>query len=435
MFKEEIYTTWLKSNENGRFSWAILNSNTSIFKMTIEGLGAFKAYASLPSEEQKAQYAVHSSHLNPLFFALTKEEIERVERELPPYPLLLQMVYNDRRISKEEIEFLNQKPPKNPIKAREIQKIKEKIFRKYELLSKEWDKISRESEKMLWKCFRKIILPFYAINSLQVYLLTQNLIPLVTYLLSFPIPYQLLKYCTYKISNIKIRKCINNLLTLYFFLKSPVGASVSTLEFGFGAPLASAAIEKIWQYLPEVARRGIYKTGNWFSGIKKGKFDEEEIRKALYDIKIDSNVIPKDVIERFKTQIEDGTIEIEDPSKVLLKPYALSWWRRKVVAIPEGKEIRIIDKSFIRKLAQKEGAPLEEFEKKIKKFPYQYLGFGLYDNKLVYTRNLIGILPCQIMDALIYKEGYTTILAEKSDKIIKELASKFSMKTYRIKSQ
>jgi hypothetical protein len=48
-------------------------------------------------------------------------------------------------------------------------------------------------------------------------------------------------------------------------------------------------------------------------------------------------------------------IEIEDPRNVLLDPWALSWFRRRIVAVQEGSSIRIVDKDFVKKLASKEG--------------------------------------------------------------------------------
>jgi hypothetical protein len=42
----------------------------------------------------------------------------------------------------------------------------------------------------------------------------------------------------------------------------------------------------------------------------------------------------------------------------------------------------------------------------------------LWRGKLVYTRDIIGILPCQIENALAYKEGYTAVLGKKSDELM-----------------
>ncbi|MGC9147288.1 MAG: hypothetical protein ACP5GL_05690, partial [Infirmifilum sp.] len=85
---------------------------------------------------------------------------------------------------------------------------------------------------------------------------------------------------------------------------------------------------------------------------------------------------------------------------------------------PEGRKLKIIDKDYVRKLAQKEGMFLEDFEKKLEAIPSRYLGYGLYEGKLVYVKDVIGILSCDLLDALAQKEGYLAILGRKSDEIV-----------------
>jgi hypothetical protein len=403
-----LLNLWLKSSEEDRFSLAMLHSDHPLFKQTIESLSALKAYNSLPSEEEKLKYGVFSSSLNPLFLSLTKEEIDWIERNLPPFHILVQEVIK-RRVPEEEIEILN-KPfsIKNLLEWRKLNREKNEIYEKYGLIPEEWKKIEKKYQEKIWKESRKLIYSLYALTSLGLYLATQNPLTPLLYLLSFPIPYQVLRYISSKVPHEKTRKYLNNAISLYYFARSPTWAMISILEYGLGASLLSKYLEKSWPYLPRFSRKFLYEAQIYLSGIKKEKFDEREIRKALYNIKIDSPNIPKSVIEKYKEDIDNEIIEIENPAETLLSD-AISYWRRRVVAIPKGRKLEIVDKygqDYVTKLAQKEGMPSE------------YLGYGLYEGKLVYVRNIIGILPCDLLNALAYKEGYVTILARKSDEIV-----------------
>jgi hypothetical protein len=261
---------------------------------------------------------------------------------------------------------------------------------------------------------------FYAATSLELYFSTGDPTTPLIYLASFPLPYQTIKYISRKVPNKRIRDYVDKLSSLYLVARSPVGTMLSLAEFGFVAPLISNTIEKAWysDYFPDLLRKAIYETQIRISGIKPRELDEKEMREKLYNIKIDSPNIPKSAVERFKDEVEDGLIEIEDPRKVLLNPWVLSWFRRKIVAIPEGSSIRIVDKDFVKKLASKEGISEREIEKIIEKIPTKYLGIDYWNDKLVYTRDLIGILPCDIDIALAHKEGYTAILGKKADEIM-----------------
>jgi hypothetical protein len=412
---KNLIDVWLESDEEGKFSLGILYSNTSIFEKTLEGLSAFKAYKSLPEENERIKYGSLSS-IDPLFLSLHKEEIDWIEREIPPYPILIQEIFRRRGISKEELEVLNQKPSRNPFKRKKIEK--EKIFQKYGLISEDWKKMNEEYRYKVWKGVRKIVSFCYIPTSLGIYISTSDPIATISWLLSFPIPYSFLRYISFKIPKEKIRKRIDSIFTWYFFARSPIYTPLSILEFGWIAPLLARKIEENWLSLPDFLKKGIYKTHNWLSGVKTEKFDEREIRGALYDIKVDSPSIPNWIVEEYKQRIDNKIIEIEDPSKTLLHPYSLSYWRRKVVAIPKGKELEIVDKDYVRKLAQIEGIPLEAFKRKLEALPSKYLGYSLHEGRLVYARDIIGILPCDLLNALAYKEGYLTILAMKSDEII-----------------
>lgn len=82
-----------------------LRRETPEITKTLEGLSAQRAYNSLTEEERK-EYAPYSSSLDPAFF---KVDLNWVERILPPYPLVVQKWYKNSGISEEELEILKQK--------------------------------------------------------------------------------------------------------------------------------------------------------------------------------------------------------------------------------------------------------------------------------------------------------------------------------------
>jgi len=416
---DEIYKIWENSKEEERFLIGRLYWTTPIFRPTVEGLSAYKAYKNLPREERE-EYAKFSSNLYDLFFLLSPEQEDFVERNLPPYYSILKMIWNERKISEDEIRVLLEKTPKNPLKSMKIRKEKEKIAEKYGLIPEEYKSILKIQREDDWKTFRKIMILFYGATTLELYLYTSNPTVPLFYLLTFPLPYNFLKYLSFKISDKRIANFIDKLTIVYSAARSLPSLAISLAEYGFGAPLIAKGIEKFWSsdYFPNFLRRTIYSTQIFVSGLKTRNFDEKEMRELLYNIKIESPNIPQSSIDRFKEEIDNELIELEDPRKVLLRPWSISWLRRRVVAVPEGKNIRIIDRQFIRKLAEKEGTFEKEMEYKVIKNPTKYLGFDLWGGSLVFTRDIIGILPCQIENALAYKEGYIAVLGKKSDEII-----------------
>jgi hypothetical protein len=417
---QEIYRKWRESGEEDRFLIGWLNSaKVHGFNKTIEGISAYVAYQSLPREE-RMKYAEYSSYLFDVFFLLPEEKIGFVERNLPPYEYVAGMIWEGKNLTDEEREILIKRISKNPLKATRLMKNKEEILRRHGLISEEYQAILERQRESEWRDTRKLFALFYAVLSLEIYLSTGEPVTPLIYLASFPLPYQTLKYISRKVPNKRVRDYVNKLSFLYFVARSPVGAMLSLAEFGFVSPLISKTIGKAWysDYFPDFIRKAIYETQIRISGIKSRKFDEREMREKLYNIKIDSPNIPKSAIERFKDEVEDGLIEIEDPRKTLLDPWALSWFRRKIVAIQEGSSIRIVDKDYVKRLANKEGTFQTEIEKTIEKYPTRYFGLDYWNDKLVYTRDLIGILPCDIDIALAHKEGYTAILGKKADKIM-----------------
>jgi hypothetical protein len=416
---QEVYRKWRESGEEDRFLIGWLSSKIPSFNKTIEGLSAYRAYQSLTKEE-KMRYAEYSSYLFDVFFLLPEEKIGFIERNLPPYEYVARMVWEGKNLTDEEREILTKKIHKNPLKAMRLVKNKEEILRRHGLISEEYQSILERQRESEWSDTRKLLALFYAATSLELYLSTGDPMTPLIYLVSFPLPYQATKYISRKVPNKKIRDYVDKLSYLYLVARSPLGIMLRLAEFGFVAPIISKTIEKAWysDYFPDLLRKAIYETQVRISGIKPRDFDEREMREKLYNISINSPNIPKSAVERFKDEVEDGLIEIEDPRKVLIDSWALSWYRRKVVAIPEGSSIRIVDKEFVKKLASKEGISEREIEKIIEKIPTMYLGIDYWNGKLAYTRDLIGILPCDIDTVLAHKEGYKAILGKKADKIM-----------------
>jgi hypothetical protein len=421
---DEIYKIWENSKEEERFLIGRLYWTTPIFRPTVEGLSAYKAYKNLPREE-RVEYAKFSSNLYDLFFLLSPEQEDFVERNLPPYYYLSRMIWEERKISEDEIRVLLEKTPKNPLKSMKIRKEKEKIAEKYGLIPEEYKSILKIQREDDWKAFRKIMILFYGVTALQLYLYTSNPTVPLFYLLTFPLPYNFLKYLSFKISDRRVSNFIDKLSIFYIAARSPQSLAISLAEYGFGAPLIAKIIEKYWfsDYFPDFLRKTIYSIQTFISGLKTREFDEKEMRELLYNIKIDSSNIPQSSIDRFKEEIDNELIELEDPREVLLHPWSVSWLRRRVVAVPEGKNIRIVDRQFIRKLAEKEGTFEKEMEYKVIRNPTKYLGFDLWRGSLVFTRDIIGILPCQIENALAYKEGYIAVLGKKSDEMMERKLS------------
>ena len=418
---EEIYNGWLNARDDEkRYLMGWLYANTQLFNPTIEGLSAYRAYRSL-TEKKRMEYALFSSHLYDLFFSLSDEELGIVERTLPPYPYIAEMIWRNRNVTDEERKILSETTPRNPFKARRLLDQKRRILEKYGLISEEYASILERQREADWKDFRKIMALFYFATAGEIYLSTHDPIAPFLYLVSFPVPYQALRYISFKLPNRRIRSYIEKASSIYLVARSPMGMALSTLEFGLLVPIISRAIERYWDSLPYTLKWLIYNTQIFLSGLRVERFDEEKIREQLCNIDIYSPAIPKSSIERFKQEVKSGLIEIEDPRRVLLHPWALSWYRRRVVAVLDGNEIKIVDEQFIRKLAQSRGEPEEKIKEEIRRYPRQYLGIDVWKGRLAYTRDVIGVLPCQLLPALAFKEGYTAILGKKADEIMSRL--------------
>jgi hypothetical protein len=230
---EKLYDLWVNAkDEDDKYLIGWLYWNISLFNLTLEGLSAYKAYRNLP-KERRMEYAIYSSNLFDIFFLLNDEQLDFIERTLPPYPYIGEMIWKDRNLREEEINLLKERIPKNPVKARKLIKDKERILKKYGLTSEEYASILEKRKEDDWKDFRKIMILFYGTTAVETYLATSNPWSAFFYLLTFPIPYQVLKYLSFKLPNKRIRNYIDKISLLYFAARSPVGLAISTVEFGF----------------------------------------------------------------------------------------------------------------------------------------------------------------------------------------------------------
>lgn len=412
---KQLYEQWLLLPEDLKFAYSFLNSKHPIFGKTIEGLSAFRAYQSLPKEE-RIEFGIYCDEIDPLFFSLDSESLSWVERTLPPYPLVVSQLYKTKGLKEEEIEIIN-KRTLNPLESYKIRKKRREIVEKHKLISDEFEEINQKIQERRWKIVRNTMIPFYGISALGILMYSQDpLYSLISWSL-FPILFNVGRYITFKTENKRIKNFIDKSLTSVLILTSPQSYVTSFLEYGLGASLISILLEKYWPYVPRKGKKALY----WFqtksSGIKTKEFDEKRMRELLYNVKINSENIPNDIVENFKERIDNGIIEIEDPRKTLLSPYSLSYFRRKKVAFLEGNEVKIIDNEYVKKLAQIEGTFLKDFENKLKRNPTEYLGISISDGKIYFVRDIIGILPSQIEGGLACKEAYCCLLGKRSDKI------------------
>ena len=391
---------------------------------TLEALSAQRAYNTLEPNE-KIEYGVFSKHLNPLFFYLNDKELNFLEETLPEYWKIAKYVYEKKlSLSEEEIKLL---ATKNSIKSfltkegRRIRNEKRRLLSK--IIPGEYEKIQKEYEKELWYDFRKALAILYAEGITITYLSTHNPYALLTWIGGI-VPYYALRILSYKASDKKVSSTLRKAAIAYFYARYGPTALESLVEFGVVAPLIGEAVERAWLYTPKIIRKLLFRTGEFLSGVKRKKFDEREIRKELYSLPdvVPNHVHPR-IIERFKEKVENEEIEVEDTGKTLFKLSMLGYYRRPVV-IKNGK---IVDKEYVRKLASKEGNFLKDFEYKIVKRPWKYLGMDIIysDGKaeIVWVKNVIGVTPTKregLYKGILRKEGYLALLGVKADEIAKE---------------
>ena len=398
-----------------RFLKAYINREKPEYSYTLEGLSAQTAYNSLG--EDRIEYSVFSKSLDPVFLAFTPEELKIIEKYLPPYPEIVSAYYKKRQVSEEEIKVLNKKLPfyqRLTRKGRQLAKSKKEISNK--LLPEEWLKIQQAYNRKVWYDFRKTLIPLYATGILSTYLATHNLFYAI-YWLTGILPYYGLKIASDKIMNRTISKHLDRIASLYFFGRYTFGAVESMAEFGFIAPQIGKLMEKAWSYTPKPVRKIIDKTEKFLTGVKPKKFDEKEMRIELYSVPDTiSTGLPTSTIEKYKEDLDNELIEVEDPRRTLTEPFTLSYHSRKAVVIND----KIIDKQWVRKLAEKEGRFLDSVEEEVVKRPWKHLGIDVVDGKIAWVRDIIGILPSKrkgLHQGLIRKEGYLTLLGKQADEL------------------
>jgi hypothetical protein len=382
-------------NISKNFLHAYFKRENPNYKKTIEALTSQISYISLPKEERK-DYAVYSQALDPIFFNLSEGDLAMIESSLPPYQQILRYVYKKKGISEEDLTLSSKKISKFPFFSvlshlkkdwKEIKEASERI--KNKIITEEFEEILLDRSKKLSIGFRKLSIPIYSITTPLLYLKTSD--PSLTAVwLSSSLLYYSLTYASYSVENKKVSNYLRKAATCYILAKNPVAFSQSMLEFGLGAPLAGSLIEKAWPYLPKSFRKAIDVSEKFLSGIKTKPFDEREIREELYGAsKRIKTSLPNYILEEFRDKIENGSIKIENPRETLFTPFSLGYHQREIVLEKEGSKWKIVDGDYVRKLAQKEGKFLEDFEREITRRPWKYLSFDFKDRKPVYCKDVI----------------------------------------------
>ena len=384
------------SHESENFIIGFNRRTEPIYGETIEGLTAQISYRSL-NEKSKMEYGAYSYSImrNPIFFLLSNQELALIEKSLPPYPSIVRYAYEKAGISLDDIEEIFKK--RNLLYSlfnRKLAAKKKEIEEK--LVSGEYEKIMREYSKQISRNTRKLFLPFYLWTASMILLQTNDPYFLLPWL-STILPYYLLTELSYKIEDRKISDAIQKASLIYYFSTDPIGTMKSMLEFGVGSSLLGEMIERGWKYLPKSIRKGIDASGKFLSGIKVGKFDEREIREELYEnSKAVLSSLPNKVFDRFREDIENGIIEVENAREIQRDPFSLGYWERGKVLEKRGNEWRIVDKEYIRKLASIHGMFLEDFENLIIRRPYEFLRIDVDRNgNVVFTKDIIGIYPIE----------------------------------------
>jgi len=385
------------SRESKNFIRGFNRRAEPIYKETIEGLTAQISYRSL-DEKSRMEYGVYSGFIvgHPTFFLLSNEELALIERNLPPYPSIVKYVYKKVGISYEGVEEMSKK--RNLLYSlvnRRIATKKKEI--KQKLVSEEYEKIMKEYSKQISRKMRKVFIPFYLSSSiilLQIVLQTGNPYLLLPWL-STVAPYYLFTELSYKLKDRKISNAIQKTCSIYYFSTNPIGATQSMLKFGVGSSLFGTTIEKGWRYIPKSVRKSIDASEKFLSGIKVGKFDEREIREELYEnSKAILSSLPDKVFDKFREDIDNGIIEVENPREILREPFSFGYWERRKVLEKRGDKWEIVDKRYVRKLAGIQGMFLDDFENLILRRPYEFLRIDVDRNgNIVYAKDVIGIYP------------------------------------------
>ena len=76
-------------------------------------------------------------------------------------------------------------------------------------------------------------------------------------------------------------------------------------------------------------------------------------------------------------------------------------------------------RGWVRKISNRLGEFAEDIERRIVKRPWEYgLGIDLIDGKIVWVRDIVGVVPSKrdgLFKGIIRKEGYLTLLGKEAD--------------------
>lgn len=441
-----------------------------LYKRTIESLTAQISYKSLLSinKEYAKEFGVFSGALNPIFFHLSPQELSEVELSLPPYPLIMRHVYEKLEISGEDLklseawkELASRKIYNLPLVDiifatssrlkkdwREMREANERVNNK--IITEEFREILDGYSQRYFSVSRKTMIPVYGITALSFYLKTFDLGIEVAYLLSI-LTYNFLSSLKYgsnekrkRLSKISfpIRAITSSSIGAYIYSKTvdlPLIATYfftvflpSYLEAGIEYKEASKVgelIEKAWPYLPKIFRKVIESLDAGLWGRKIDQFDERDIREELYEAsKNIKTSLPNGILEEFRRRLEDGvSIQIENPSEKLVIPFALGYHRRKIILEKEGEEWKIRNKEYIRRLAQKCGMFVQDFEREIEKRPGDFLVLDFKGEKPVYCVDVIGMYNFEnegLRKGVAFKEAEACLLGLRANELVNELYSR-----------
>jgi len=231
----------------------------------------------------------------------------------------------------------------------------------------------KEYSKSITRKTRKLFTPFYLWTALLILSKTGNPYFLLPWL-STIIPYYMLTELSYNLKDRKISDAIQKTSLVYYFSANPIGAIQSMLEFGVGSSLLGKMVERGWKYIPKTVRKMIDASEKFLSGIKVGKFDEREVREELYEnSRLVFSSLPKKVFDKFREDVDNGIIEVENAREIQRNPSSLGYWERRKVLEKRGSKLEIVDKRYVRKLASIQGMFLDDFENLILRRPYEFL--------------------------------------------------------------
>jgi len=373
---------------------------------TLELLTGYEAweYLSKKDEDLGLRYLA----LNPDYATLSRlsePELNRVREELPP-------IYELRLADREPTEL-----------EKEVK--------------------SKSNRQLRWK-FRWSFTPFYLAA-----LAGSSLASIPLYALGLTPLYALPEIATYLERKGKPGgKIINAIASAYYFLRSPLMAAETKLEYRFlGPKLARWRIgKKIWERSPRALRKLYHRGGLLLNGILplrehvvdlfahdgkrlRKKLSYEEVKRELLNALSElGESYAQDVKEEALSQLENELVEIENPAESLYRDDFIStrgYFKRKIVARRKGKKVEIVNRKYLKKLASKLGEFETRLEQKVERNPTHYLDVDVdRDGNVVYIANVIGVDPYfgEISKGFAAKEASGFLKWRKAQRILDEYA-------------